>query len=81
MLTTKAHGLSVAGADVVMLDNQKPEDLLAAAQRLKATYPHVIIEGSGGITRETIGDFMGEGISVLRPPALFVDDVIQVWTF
>lgn len=31
-----------------MLDNQKPQDLHMAAKNLKAKYPNVLIEGSGG---------------------------------
>jgi nicotinate-nucleotide pyrophosphorylase (carboxylating) len=41
-----------------MLDNQTPSALEAAAARLKADFPHVLIEGSGGITEQNIGDFM-----------------------
>lgn len=47
-----------AGADVVMLDNFSPDELRDASKHLKAKAPYVLIEGSGGITLETIQSFM-----------------------
>jgi len=41
-----------AGADIVMLDNFTPEEAEHAYRELKARYPDVIVEVSGGITEE-----------------------------
>jgi len=54
-----------AGADVVMLDNFQPADLKATAARLKGEFPHVLLEGSGGIRLETIADFFCPHIDVI----------------
>ena len=48
-----------AGADIVMLDNFEPKALHEAAKTLKTESPHIIIEGSGGITETTIASYMG----------------------
>ena len=63
------------GADVIMLDNFRPSDALAAYKVLKEDHPNVIIEISGGITQETILDYVdaADVISLgalTRPPAV-----------
>lgn len=55
---------AAAGADVVMLDNFTPEGLKAAAGTIKAAYPHVLLEGSGGITIDTIGAYFCADVDV-----------------
>ncbi|CAM9566100.1 unnamed protein product [Discosporangium mesarthrocarpum] len=59
-----------AGADIVMLDNFEPAELKPVASRLKAEFPHVIIEASGGITADTVQDFFSEGVDVISQGAL-----------
>eukprot|EP00499_Haloplacidia_sp_CaronLabIsolate_P009597 CAMPEP_0196776542 /NCGR_PEP_ID=MMETSP1104-20130614/4690_1 /TAXON_ID=33652 /ORGANISM="Cafeteria sp., Strain Caron Lab Isolate" /LENGTH=296 /DNA_ID=CAMNT_0042146711 /DNA_START=28 /DNA_END=918 /DNA_ORIENTATION=+ len=54
-----------AGADVCMLDNFGPEELAATARQLKARFPHVLIEGSGGIRADTIAQFFSPHVDVL----------------
>jgi hypothetical protein len=44
-----------------MLDNMSPAQLEAAAGSLKSDFPSVIVEASGGITVDTIQDYMVEG--------------------
>jgi nicotinate-nucleotide pyrophosphorylase (carboxylating) len=44
------------------LDNLAPDVLKTAAQTLKARFPHALIEGSGGITEETIASYMSPGL-------------------
>lgn len=56
---------AVAGADIVMLDNFAPEKLKAEAKFLKDTFPHLLIEASGGITIETMGDYLSEHVDIL----------------
>ena len=41
-----------------MLDNFTPKQLKADAKVFKAKFPHVIVEASGGITKDTIADFL-----------------------
>jgi len=54
-----------AGADIVMLDNMKPPQLKEASKKLKTHHPHVLIEGSGGITLETLSEYFSEDVDVL----------------
>jgi nicotinate-nucleotide pyrophosphorylase (carboxylating) len=54
-----------AGADIVMLDNMKPTQLRDAARKLKAAFPHALIEGSGGITLETLPEYFIDDVDVL----------------
>jgi nicotinate-nucleotide pyrophosphorylase (carboxylating) len=48
-----------------MLDNFEPTQLKADAKIIKETFPHVIIEASGGITTETMSDYLSEHVDVL----------------
>jgi len=66
----EAEEAIAAGADIVMLDNFEPADLAVAAGRLKEAHPHVIIEGSGGITEESIGSYMCPGVDVLSTSSI-----------
>lgn len=50
-----------AGADVVMLDNFSPSELARTAAALKKNASHVLVEASGGITAETVQDYMSPG--------------------
>ncbi|NXA79807.1 NADC pyrophosphorylase, partial [Thryothorus ludovicianus] len=54
-----------AGADIVLLDNLAPQDLHAAAARVKAAHPGVTVEASGGIVLETLPQFLGPHIDVV----------------
>lgn len=54
-----------AGADIVMLDNFAPEQLKADAKSLKQEFPHLLIEASGGITVETMGDYLSEHVDII----------------
>ena len=67
----------LAGADVVMLDNFTPALLKEHAPRLKARFPSVLFEVSGGITHSTVRNFLLPGLDVLSmgclthgPPAV-----------
>jgi len=59
-----------AGADIVMLDNFTPATLREVAPRLKKAFPHVVIETSGGITRETIPNYAVPGVDIISVGAL-----------
>ncbi|KAM5130897.1 nicotinate-nucleotide pyrophosphorylase [carboxylating] isoform 1-T1 [Callospermophilus lateralis] len=54
-----------AGADLVLLDNFKPEELHPIAQALKAQFPRVAVEASGGVTLSNISQFCGPHIDVI----------------
>ena len=60
-----AKAAAAAGAEIVMLDNFGSDALHNAAADIKAHYPKVIIEASGGVTEETISNFMGPNIDVI----------------
>ena len=48
-----------------MLDNFDPEGLQRAAVELKAAFPYVLIEASGGITEETMHEFMCPAVDII----------------
>ena len=59
-----------AGADIVMLDNFAPEPLHKTAALLKKKSPHTLIEGSGGITLDTLPHYMHPAVDVLSMGSL-----------
>ena len=64
---TLEEGLEAAsaGADIVMLDNFEPEQLKKDAKVLKQKYPFVLIEASGGITSETMSQYLTAHIDII----------------
>ena len=48
-----------------MLDNYEPDKLKDEAKAIKDKFPNVTIEASGGITDETIGDYLSEHVDVV----------------
>ncbi|TMW64439.1 hypothetical protein Poli38472_013061 [Pythium oligandrum] len=54
-----------AGADIVMLDNFEPEKLKETAATLKAQFPHLLIEASGGITPDTLGSYVSPHVDIV----------------
>jgi nicotinate-nucleotide pyrophosphorylase (carboxylating) len=44
-----------------MLDNLSPSELARTAAALKKNASHVLVEASGGITAETVQDYMSPG--------------------
>mmetsp|Transcript_16309 Transcript_16309/g.22996 ORF Transcript_16309/g.22996 Transcript_16309/m.22996 type:complete len:301 (+) Transcript_16309:133-1035(+) len=61
----EAMEAAAAGADITMLDNFDPSQLRKDAQTIKEKHPHIIIEASGGITTETMPDYLCEHIDVV----------------
>jgi len=59
-----------AGADIVMLDNLQPKELKKMAHTLKVAHPNVIVEASGGVTRENIEGYFSEWIDVISMGSL-----------
>ncbi|KAF6126755.1 quinolinate phosphoribosyltransferase [Phyllostomus discolor] len=54
-----------AGADLVLLDNFRPEELHPMAEALKARFPSVGVEASGGITLGNLPQFCGPHVDVI----------------
>uniref|UniRef100_A0A7S4ITH4 Nicotinate-nucleotide pyrophosphorylase [carboxylating] n=1 Tax=Odontella aurita TaxID=265563 RepID=A0A7S4ITH4_9STRA len=61
----EAYEAAGAGAEIVMLDNFAPERLRRDAATFKGRYPHVIVEASGGITTETMAEYLCEHVDVI----------------
>ncbi|MFC9779021.1 carboxylating nicotinate-nucleotide diphosphorylase [Paenibacillus chitinolyticus] len=53
------------GADIIMLDNMKAADMAKAVSIVKSQAPHVLIEGSGSVTLETIKSLAETGVHVI----------------
>jgi nicotinate-nucleotide pyrophosphorylase (carboxylating) len=54
-----------AGADIVMLDNFGPEGLKKDAKIVKDSFPYVIVEASGGITFDTMTDYVSDHVDII----------------
>jgi len=54
-----------AGADIVMLDNFKPDEVKVVARNVKEKFPNVLIEVSGGINHSTLENYFSPHIDIL----------------
>lgn len=54
-----------AGAEIVMLDNFEPAALSKTAQALKASFPGLTIEASGGIRKDTLPKYCLPAVDVV----------------
>lgn len=61
------------GADIVMFDNMTPAEIARGAGAVRKRYPDVIIEASGGITPENLGEYAAAGVDVISMGALTRD--------
>ncbi|XP_067833335.1 nicotinate-nucleotide pyrophosphorylase [carboxylating]-like [Heptranchias perlo] len=61
----EAREAARAGADIVMLDNFTPQGALGTAQLLKAEFPGVLIEASGGISEDTLGQYFSSHVDII----------------
>lgn len=59
-----------AGADIVMLDNFKPQQAKETSQMLKEKYPLSVIELSGGITKLNFQEFLSPHIDIISMGSL-----------
>jgi nicotinate-nucleotide pyrophosphorylase (carboxylating) len=68
-VTTPAEALEAAkaGADIVMLDNFSPQQIKKAIALLKEEkmYEKILLEASGGITKENVVRFASTGVDVV----------------
>lgn len=54
-----------SGADIVMLDNFDPRQLKKYAAIVKEKFPNILVEASGGITTETMKDFLSDHVDII----------------
>jgi len=54
-----------AGADIIMLDNMVPEKMKEAVSIIKNKAPHIVVEGSGSVTLQTIKKMAESGVDVI----------------
>ena len=59
-----------AGADRLLVDNQKPETVARWARRARELFPQVLIEATGGITLETVREYAVAGADFVSVGAL-----------
>ena len=59
-----------ARADVIMLDNMKPDEVREAVQLVRQTAPNTIIEVSGGINLQTVRAFAECGVDLISVGAI-----------
>jgi len=67
-----AHKAAMAGADIIMLDNMDPEDVMETVEVLKrSSIPeHILIEVSGGINMDNLEDYAITGVDVISMGSL-----------
>ncbi len=56
---------STAGADVIMLDNYTHAEVAVDAPKLKAKFPHVLVEASGGVTIDNLEGYLDPNVDVV----------------
>jgi len=54
-----------AGADIVMLDNQTPEEAAKLVEMARNMNENVLIEASGGMSLETVRDYAEAGVDLI----------------
>lgn len=54
-----------AGADIVMLDNQTPDEAAKLVEMARDMNPDVLIEASGGMNLETVRDYADAGVDLI----------------
>jgi len=59
------HEALQAGADIIMLDNMAPEQMKEAVAIIKSKAPHIVVEGSGSVTVQTIKKMAETGVDVI----------------
>lgn len=55
----------LAGADIVMLDNQTPEEAAKLVEMARNMNENVLIEASGGMSLETVRDYAEAGVDLI----------------
>jgi len=66
----QAEEAAHAGAHIVMLDNMSTNAMSDTVKALRAFAPHLVIEASGGITPERVGEIARCGVDVISVGSL-----------
>jgi len=61
------------GADIIMFDNLRPKTIAGGVKKVRQVDPRIIIEASGGITMDNIGEYARAGVDVISLGALTRD--------
>ena len=59
-----------AGADILLLDNQTPEETRRLVEIARSLKPDVLLESSGGITLENVREYASAGVDLISVGAL-----------
>jgi nicotinate-nucleotide pyrophosphorylase (carboxylating) len=59
-----------AGADIVMCDNMSLDETREVVAYRNAHYPHILLEASGNVTLETIGEIATTGVDAISSGAI-----------
>ncbi|HYY98625.1 MAG TPA: carboxylating nicotinate-nucleotide diphosphorylase [Pyrinomonadaceae bacterium] len=59
-----------AGADILLLDNQTPEETRRLVEIARSLKPDVLLESSGGITLENVREYAEAGVDLISVGAL-----------
>ena len=54
-----------AGADIVMCDNMKPEQIAEVVAYRDSNYPHILLEASGNVTLDNIEEIAKSGVDAI----------------
>jgi len=54
-----------AGADIIMLDNMRPDKMVTALNRIRQAAPHIVVEASGGVNMESVRQIAETGVDVI----------------
>jgi nicotinate-nucleotide pyrophosphorylase (carboxylating) len=54
-----------AGADIVMCDNMSLEETREVVAYRNEHYPHILLEASGNVTLDTIGEIAKTGVDAI----------------
>ena len=66
----QAKRFMAAGADIVMCDNMRPEQLAEVVAYKQENYPNILLEASGNISLETIESYAKTGVDAISSGAL-----------
>ncbi len=64
-----------------MLDNFTPEKLKETAATLKAQFPHLLIEASGGITPDTLAQYVSAHVDIVSQGKLTQGTMVFLPTY
>ncbi len=58
------------GADMIMCDNMNIEDIKEVVRYKNTSFPHILIEASGNVTKENIRDYVNTGVDAISSGSL-----------